>query len=296
MSVEVFLANGPLSLDDVISSIRTQSLDDKARPVFSDAEIKLALRQAIVNAYGKFFTSDTYEFSYSAGNFEYSLPMYVQRITRIYRSGSGAEASGANTLTGASAGQKVVYYSQLRNFATNTLYFSRDYPTSMMTVWYERDVTIPIDNRVVAADHTADETTLTLEDSEPLLYQVALPAYFRWDNEIIKMTAVSGNTSATIVRGQLGTTAAVHSTASEISQLILADSDRFYNFLFQETGRLLNEFRVQAGSQTVNVAANITAARMFKDNREMILKEIPQTKRSRQLKLTRSRRPRRGLY
>lgn len=294
MAVEIFLTNGPLSLDDVISAMRTQSLDDNERPVFSDGEIKLALRQAIINAYGKFFTSDIHELDIMAGENEYELPNYVQRITKIVRSRAAAGLSIGNTLTGTSVGQSIQYYSHLKNFAGNTLYLRRDYPTSTVDIWYERDVTIPVDNRRTGANHDAVTTTLTLMDAEPHLFQVALPAYFRWGNEIIRMNEVSGNTSATIVRGQLGTTASSHIEGSEISQLILADSDRFYNFLFQETGRLMNEFRVQAGSQTVNVAANITAARMFKDNREQILKEIPQTKRSRTLKPVRGRRPRRG--
>lgn len=296
MSVETFLTSGPLSLDEVISAIRTQSLDDSERPVFSDAEIKVALRQAIVNSYGKFFTSDTYTVTFVGGTYSYTLPSYVQRITLITRASSGLEASGTNTLTGTSSGKEMYYYRHLKNISSNTLYFMRDYPASTLTIWYDRDVVIPIDNRELGSAADSDDTTFTLSDADPQLYRVSTPTYFKIDNEIVLVTATSANTTLTVSRGKLGTTAAAHSAGASLSQMVYSDSDRFYNFLFQETGRLLNEFRVQAGNQSVSVSANITAARMFKENRETILKEIPQTKKPRRMKFTRGRRPRRGLY
>jgi hypothetical protein len=293
MAVESFLSNAPLSLSEIVSAIRTQSLDDKAKPVFNDSEIKLALMQAIHNASGKFFLSSTYSLSYTAGTLSYSLPAYIQRITLITRAPAAMESSSENTISGTSAGHLLHQYRHLKTVGGNTLVFTRDYPTSTMTIWYERDVPTPIDDRHAAASHTAAATTLSLRDSDPQLYQLALPAYFKWDKEIVLATAFSGNTSLTITRGQLNTTAASHASGSEVSQIVTADSPRFYSFLFQEAGRLLNEFRVQAGTQNVSVAANITAARMFKDNRTAVLEEIPQTKQPRSMKFRRDRRPRR---
>ena len=295
MSVETFLTNGPLSLDEIVSAIRTQSLDAKSNPVFNDSEIKLAVLQAIRGSIRKFFLTGEYEVTHIQGTYEYTLPSYIQRIISVVRTGSGTDGNVVNTLSGTSVGQENHYFRHVKLLATNTLYLLRDYSPGTLRILYERDVTVPIDNRKVSGTHTAAIVTLTLTDVDPQLYHASLPAYFRWGNEVIEMTAFASNTSATIGRGKLGSTAASHLGGSEISQLVTADSQSFYNFLFQEAGRLMNQFRVQGGTQNVSVAANITAAGMFQENREAILREIPQHRRTRTMKFRRERRPRRGV-
>jgi hypothetical protein len=109
------------------------------------------------------------------------------------------------------------------------------------------------------------------------------------------MTATSSNTSATIARAALGSVAAAHSDGDKVSQILMADSDRFYAFLFAEMGRLLNMWRVQQGTGTVDVSAHITSARMFGDDRNEILGTKGQSIRTRKVKFIPTRRPRRRI-
>lgn len=292
---EDFLSNAPLSLDEIIAAVRLQSHDQStSQPVFSEAQIKLAIRQAIVNSSGKFFTSDMTTVSYTAGTQgPYTLSADVQRIVMITRSRTGTE-SNAYTLSSTSFDSVVTDWRHFRKQGTNYLYLTRDYPDCTLTIWYERDIQVPVDSRTVSGSHTNAITTLTLVDADPQLFQISLPAYFRWDNEFIKVTAVSStvNTSATIARGQLGSIAAAHADGSTISQLVMCDLPNFYNFLFQEAGRLLNTWRVQTGNQNVNVSANVTAARFFDSDRERSLRQVAQPHKQRRIKFSRTRRPR----
>lgn len=293
---ETFLASGPLSLDECVSAVRTQAKDESGNPVWTDSEIKLAIRQAILNSSGRFFLTQSTTLSFANGTFEYALAADVQRVIYVLRQRTGVDANPL-TLSGISTDETITSWRHFNMRGDNTLIFTRDYQDGTMTLYYERDVQIPIENRTANGSHTSAITTLTLVNADPQLWKLSLPAWFKWDNEIIKVTAISGNTSATIARAQLGTTAASHADGSEISQLLMADTDRFYNFLFAETGRLLNEWRIQSGSGNVDVSANITAARFFRENRDLVTREISQTRRTRKMHFSRERRPRRGtLY
>lgn len=288
-----FLVSGPLSLDEIMEAIRVQSRDPSgSSQLFPDTEIKLAIRQAILNSHGLYYTTATTTLAFTAGTLSYTLNDDVEDIVLITRE-RNLGVSG-NTINSISSDGVVTSY---RHFnlgrGSNKLLLTRDYPTCTFTIWYQRNVAVPIDNRTLGAALTSAATTMTLVDANPQLFQIALPAYFKVDNEIIKVTAVSGNTSATVVRGQLGSTAAAHSNGRDLSQVPLADTDRFYAFLLNEAGRLLNEWRVQAGSGNIDVAANITAQRMFGENVANLAAKQKQPQRSRRMKFARDRRPRR---
>jgi hypothetical protein len=287
-TVETFLKSGPLSLSELMSALRTQSKDEKAHPVFSDSEIKLALRQAIINSHGKYFLTDTTEIEFVFGTYgPYTLPQSAHRVIRVLRERTSTVDDTH------SVDPQITRWRQLRRRSGNELYFTRNYPDSTMTIWYETDVAVPIDARNAGAAHNAAVTALTLSDADPQLTGLEFPAYFKWDNEIVKITEAASNVAATMVRAQFGSSAGTHTNGSELHQLVVADSDKLYNFLFQESGKLLNEWRVQQGNQNVSVSANVTAAKMFKENREAILKEIPQPRRQRRMHFPGARRPRR---
>lgn len=291
-----FLTNGPLTVDEIMDAIRTQSRDESDNPVFSDENIKLAIRQAILNSSGTFFTTATTTLAFVAGTFEYTIADDIQRIVLITRDRTGWQA-GTNTLSSTSVSSDIRAYRHF-NFGkgSNKLHFLKDYPTSTMDIYYQRDIPVPIENRVLGAlISSTSATSATLTSADPQLWHLALPAYAKIDNEIIKITAISGNTTLTIARGQLGTTAATHSNGAEVKFIVLADTQRFYNYLFAEVGRLLNQWRVQAGSGNIDVAANLTASRLFKDDKDEIVIRRPQTKKTRRLRFVPGRRQRRGL-
>src|SRR3990167_6509174 len=296
MSVEVFLSSNPLALSDIIDTIRIQSRDEGGNPVFTDSQIKLAIRRAVIRGQGKFFSTESYDLSFTTGTFDYTLPNYIRRITRITRdrSTNGSLIFNLNNLSGTIPDETLHNYRHFYNRQTNTLSFTKDYPTCTMTIWYERDVQVPIDTRTLgAAIAAANTVAMTLVDANPQLANLALPAYFQIDNEIIKISAFSSNTACTIARGQFSTTAVAHDNGKTLSQVLVAESDAFYDYLFAESGRLLNQMRVQSGNVNVSVAANITAARMFKEDVEDLLKEVPQQRKQRRMTFSRDRRPRR---
>jgi hypothetical protein len=273
-----------------------QSRDENANPVFADEDIKLAMRQAVLNSHGKFFSSATTTLTYVLGTNEYTIDDSIQRIVLVQRERSGVEVS-SNLIGGVSFDETITSYRHF-NFGkgSNKLIFYRDFPDCTMNIFYERDVPVPLESRVLgAAISTTTATSMTLTDANPQLFHLSLPAYLRIDNEIVKVTAISGNTTATIARGQLGSTAATHSNGATVSQVLFADSDRFYNFLFAEMGRLLNLWRVQSGTGQVDVSANLTASRLFKEDAQAVSTEHPQAQRPRRMKFVRERRPRRGI-
>ncbi len=288
-----FLSNGPYTCDELIEAMRVQSRDESNNPVFSNDGIKLALHQAIVNSHHSFFTTATTTLSFVSGTLEYTIANDVQRITNITRDRSSS-LTGSNTLVGVTDQDIRAFRHFNYGFGSNKLVFLRDYPTCTMTLVYERDVQVPLENRVTGAALTDTSTSLTLVSANPQLWHLALPAYAKIDNEIIKITAISGNTSCTIVRGQMGSTAASHTNGSAVGFIVRSDTIGFYNYLFAEMGRLLNNWRVQSGSGQVDVSANITAGRLFKDDREEIIHRRRQNSKPRKMRFLPSRRPRRG--
>ena len=290
----IILASGPLSLTEIIEAIRIQSRDETSTPVFEDDDIKLALRQAVLNSHGKYFTTHTTTLAYVGGTDSYTIDDSIQRVILVTRERSSLEIVN-NTLSGVSFPEDIVSFRHInQGKGSNKLYFFRDYLTSTMNIYYERDIPIPLDNRVLgAAISTTTATSATLTDAEPHLWRLSLPAYFKIDNEIIKVTAISANTTLTIARGQLGSTAATHTNGTTISQVLMADSDNFYSFLFNEIGRLLNMWRVQAGSTNTDVSANLTATRLFGDEVRDIKMDHAQPRRTRKMKFLKTRRPRR---
>lgn len=292
MTSETFLTEGPLTVEEIVDAIRTQSLDEEAHHTFSDAQIKLALRQAILNSKGKFFSTDDTTIDYVAGELgPYTLPSAVDRVVKVTRARSSVVP--APTLTGVSTKQVVQSFEHKKTWIENEITFTRDYLSGEMTILFETDIRVPIDERAVDGDHTAVVTTLTLTDSAPYLWNMSLPTYARWDTEVVKITAISGNTSATIARAQMGTTATTHDAGSLIQPLVLADSPHLYSYLFSEMGRLLNQWRVQAGNRNTEVAANITATRMFKEDSVDALRNVRQPRRTSFMTFRRTRRPRR---
>ena len=286
------LRAGPFSVSEIIDLVRVQSRDETQRPVFADEDIKLAIRQAVLNSHGKYFTTHTTTATYVTGTNEYTVADDVQRIVLITRERTGVMES-TNTFGGVSYDESLTSWRHF-NFGkgSNKIIFYRDTGDATLNVYYERDIPVPLGDRTLSGSHTSAVTTLTLTDANPQLFHLSLPAYFRIDNEIVKVTAISGNTSATIARAQFGSTAAAHSDGANISQVLVSDSDRFYNFLFAEIGRLLNLWRVQSGTGQVDVSANITASRLFKDDAQQISLEHPQPIRTRRMHFIRSRRRR----
>lgn len=293
MTVESFLTEGPLTVAEIIDAIRTQTSDEEAHYSFSDAKIKLALRQAILNSKGKFFYTDTYDLAFEGGNFgPYDLPAAVDRVIQVRRPRTGYFES-ADSLNGIAPDQLIHSWRHVKNWTSNTISFDRDYYDATLTILYESDVRVPIEKRAVSGEHTAATTTLTLSDDNPRLWQMALPCFARWEDEVIKITAISGNTSATIARGQLSTTAATHADGTDIEPLVMGDTPHLYNFLFSEIGRLLNQWRIQEGNRNTNVAPNITAARMFKEDAQDALSKIRNPRKTSYMTFKRTRRPRR---
>lgn len=290
-----FLTPGPLSLAEIINIIRIQSRDQTAKPVFENDDIKLAIRQAVINSKGKWYTAHTTELAYVSGTDTYTVADDIQRIMLVTRERVGLD-SIQNTLNSTSPDQDIVSFRHLpMGRGENKLVFFREYLTSTLTLYYERDIPIPIDDRTLSVALTAEATTMTLVDSSPQLWRLTLPVWFKVDDEIIKITAATDNTTATIARAQLGSIAAAHISGSTISQIVASDSDAFYAFLFSEVGRLLNLWRVQAGSGSVDVSANITAMRFFREDRDEVAANRPQPRRVKKMKFIKDRRPRRGI-
>lgn len=283
----------PLSFSELIDAVRVQSLDESANPVFTDSQIKLAIRQAILKSQRKFFTTETTTLSYTAGtDGPYTLAADVQRIFLVTRARTGTE-NNPNVISAVSFDETVTSYRHIRRLGSNQLYFTRDYPDSTFTIWYERDVQVPIDDRTLNGAHTSGTTTLTLVDASPQLYLAGLPFYGKIDNEVVKVTANTSNTSATMTRGALSSIAASHADGATISQLVWSDTPNFYFFLFSEIGRLLNMWRVQSGNQNVSVSANITAARFFGEDSKEAREQLQQPQRAHRMSFTKYRRPRR---
>lgn len=71
------------------------------------------------------------------------------------------------------------------------------------------------------ATFSSSDTTLTVTNAVPL--NVAINSYIQIENEILQVTAISGN-NLTVTRGQLGTTAATHADATAVTKLIVTVS------------------------------------------------------------------------
>ena len=283
------LVSGPLTVDEIVALVREQGNDGSSNPLWSDDQVKLALKQACIKAAGKFFLTDTYSLSFVEGTMDYTLPDYVKKIVLVRR-------DVTNTVVDTTINISDLDVTTFRHFyarSNNKLYFDRNYPTSTFTIFYERNVPIPFENRILGAAVTSSATALTLTDASPNIVRLDLPGYFRIDNEIVKVTAAASNTSVTISRGALGTTAASHVNGSIMGYIVMANMDTFYAYLLTEIGMLLNLWRVQQGNQ-VDVSANITAMRLFREDREEIAKNLAQPHKSRRMHFSRTRRRRRA--
>src|SRR3990167_9091604 len=146
MAVETFMKNGVLTLSECISALRAQSKDARSQPVFSDSEIKLAIREAIINSHGKYFLTDTTTVTFTGGTFgPYTLPAACHRIVLLLRERAGLDES-PHSLSGTSPDAAITAYRHFRRRSANYLYLTRDYRDCTLTVWYETDVAVPIDD------------------------------------------------------------------------------------------------------------------------------------------------------
>jgi len=287
------LGAGYTTLTDLVAQVRL-AVNDTSGGVnrkWSDEQIYLAMRNALAQAGNSFFYRDIYEdLDFVQGDVDYTLPGYIQRITRVERERRVPDISvspGTNL-----DWEELRLWDQIETPGNNRLLLRKSYPAGNTRITYERDVVLPIVDLELAAAITDSQTTLTLTFNGTYnIYQIVPPAYFQINNsEIVKCTAITSPNTLTISRGALGTTAATGSAADTVTAVIIENDDRFASYVINASAAFLNMLLLQDANRGSDVAGNLTAMREFNDLAQRALRKKSTRPRPRPILYERARR------
>lgn len=287
------LAAGVTSVSNLIARVRVAVHDTNAtRRKWSDDQIYLAIADAVGLASNYFFTTGVYtDLDFATGTREYTLPDYVQRVTRVRRERRvpNIQIDADTTLDW----EELTSWRQMRGeVGNNKLYLVKPQTDGNVEVTYERDVTVPFAESALVTAIDDDDTSMTIAlPSTYSVYGIELPLFVQINgNEIVKVTAITSEGVATITRAQLGTTAASASQGDGISAIVLVNDDRFNGYVVNSAAAYLNLLMLQESNRGSDVAGNLTAMREFDQRADKALRRKATRSQPRRVQSERVRR------
>ena len=270
------------SLADLRADITTELRNPATASRYTDTEIDLAIRRATnyLSEYFWYEDKDTSK-SFVNGTYQYT---YNDPIKDIYRVDFVDSAT--------SPPQIAVDWYEEKNMAGTELYFLENHTdASTIHVWYERHPTsFPSDLTMNAGINDAVLEIAISSGTNTIDWPAT--GYLKIDNEVMAYSAITRTATPetlTVLRAQVDTAAAAHTTASLLSFVNLVEKEIFFDGVRDIAIAYLNRMRI-VDAPSSDIGGNITVMREIMDSlRPWIREHRMRSKRPAKPKQGRSR-------